>query len=86
MKLAAIAGRGRKRDFYNLYFLMKQFPLSKMIQFYNKKFPDGSEFIIVKSLIYFEDADEDEAPQLLKEVNWSDVKAYISNEVNHLYK
>jgi len=43
MKLAAIAGRGRKRDFYNLYFMLKEFSMKQMIDFYNQKFHDGSE-------------------------------------------
>lgn len=86
MKLAAVAGRGRKRDFYDLYFLLQQFQLDELIQFYNDKYPDGSEFMIVKSLIYFDDAELDEDPILLKEADWQLVKTYITKEVNRLYR
>ena len=85
MKLAAIAGRGRKRDFVDLYFLLKSYSLPEILTFYREKFPDGSEFLVAKSLVYFIDADEDETPQILKEVDWSAVKAFIRSKVRELF-
>jgi len=85
MKLVAITGRGRKRDFVDLYFLLESYSLSEMLAFYREKFPDGSEFLVTKSLIYFEDAKEDEAPQLLKQAKWSAVKARIQSEVRGIF-
>lgn len=85
MKLAAITGRGRKRDFVDMYFLLASYSLSEMLAFYREKFPDGSDFLVTKSLVYFEDAEEDEAPQLLKQVKWSDIKARIQAEVRDLF-
>lgn len=81
MKLAAIAGRGKKRDFYDIFFLLQQFNLKKLIEFYNQKYPDGSEFIVVKSLSYFEDAEGDEEPELLINTDWNSIKRFISQEV-----
>jgi len=81
MKLAAIAGRGKKRDFYDLAFLLRQHPLKEMISFYNEKYPDGSEFMILKSLLYFEDARVDESPKLLKPLDWEDVVSLVTEEV-----
>jgi predicted nucleotidyltransferase component of viral defense system len=87
MKLAAIAGRGRKRDFYDLYYLLKYFSLHEMISFYNAKYQDGSELMVARSLTYFDDADLDEAPRLLAQsTSWNLVKERISNEVKLLYK
>lgn len=37
MKLAAITGRGTKKDFIDLYFLSKHFTLSEMQSFYERK-------------------------------------------------
>ncbi|MBU1717946.1 MAG: nucleotidyl transferase AbiEii/AbiGii toxin family protein, partial [Bacteroidetes bacterium] len=75
MKLSAIAGRGRKRDFVDLYFLLKKFTLSDLMCYYLEKFKDGSEMLIVKSLLYFEDADLDPEPKYLLPVKWEQVKA-----------
>ena len=53
MKLAAITGRGSRKDFIDIYFLLQQFKLKEMIGFYNKKYFDGSEYMVIKSLTYF---------------------------------
>jgi Nucleotidyl transferase AbiEii toxin, Type IV TA system len=84
MKLAAIAGRGRKRDFIDLFFLLKNYKLAELLTFYNRKFPDGSEFMVVKSLTYFEDADQDENPKMLQKLDWQKVKNTIQKEVKKI--
>ena len=85
MKLAAIAGRGRKRDFTNLYFLLKHFTLADIISFYNQKYNDGSEMMIVRSLSYFDDADTDENLKLLKKVDWNEIKTLILRKIKTHY-
>lgn len=59
MKIAAIVGRGTKKDFIDLFFLLKQFSLREILDLYLQKYPDGSVFIAMKSLSYFEDAEPD---------------------------
>ena len=77
MKLAAITGRGAKKDFTDLYFLLKEISLNEMIELYEKKYRDGSVFLVLKSLIYFDDAEGDEMPQMLKPVSWEAIKQTI---------
>ncbi len=81
MKLAAITGRGRKRDFTDLYFLMQIYPLPDLIRFYNTKYADGNDWMVVRSLTYFDDADEDEDLTLFKKADWNIVKKTIEEEV-----
>lgn len=86
MKLAAIAGRGRKRDFYDLVFLLRQYSLPELMEFYHRKFDDGSEFAVIRSMTYFEDADMDDNVLMIKEdLKWSDVKNVLSAEVKKYY-
>jgi hypothetical protein len=85
IKMAAISGRGRKRDFFDLYFLLHQFKLEELFSFYNLTYHDGSELQIARSLTYFEYANEDEDPVLLKPADWSYVKDTIREEVKKLY-
>jgi hypothetical protein len=85
MKLAAIAGRGRKRDFVDIYFLLKKYNLSQLLDFYNAKYADGSIFMVSRSLTYFEDANQDEDVMLFKKVEWQKVKDTILKEVQKLY-
>jgi len=81
MKLAAITGRGSKKDFVDIYFLLKHFTLKELMAFYNNKYFDGSEYMVVKSLTYFEDAEQDPMPEMLKDVSWETVKSKIVEEV-----
>jgi len=84
MKLNAIAGRGSRKDFIDLYFLMKRFTLKEMINFYMRKYADGSLFMLLKSLHYFEDAEKEEMPQMIQSVTWETIKTHIASEVQKL--
>jgi hypothetical protein len=85
MKIAAITGRGRKRDFIDLFFLMQQFSLSELLSFYNKKYPDGNELMVARSLVYFDDADEDEDVVLFKKVHWENLKKELKASVKNYF-
>jgi len=82
MKLAAVTGRGTKKDFIDIYHLLSEFTLKEMLQFYSNMYPDGSEFLVLKSLTYFEDAKEEVMPKLLKALKWDEVKAKITTETD----
>ncbi len=84
MKLNAVSGRGSKKDFIDLYFLLKEFSLSEMIEFYLQKYDDGSKFLVAKSLAYFIDAENNETPEMFTEFNWDECKNTILQEVNKL--
>ncbi|MDP3928459.1 MAG: hypothetical protein Q8R57_05515 [Bacteroidota bacterium] len=77
MKLNAIGGRGCKKDFIDLYFLLKEFSFSELLTFYNAKYSDGSEFLVRKSLMYFDDADLETSPQMIEPKNWEEIKKDI---------
>lgn len=83
MKLAAITGRGTKKDFIDIVALLDEFSLENMLRFYRQKFPDGSEFMVLKSLTYFEDAEEEQVPVMLKKVDWTAVKRRVIFETKN---
>lgn len=84
MKIAAIVGRGTKKDFIDLFFLLRQLTLKEILDLYMQKFPDGSLFIAMKSLSYFEDAEPDPMPMMFEPVNWADVKDTIRDNLARL--
>lgn len=86
MKLSAIAGRGSKKDFFDIYFLFNKYNLSKMLDLFKQKFETENLFHILKSLTFFDDADNDPEPNLLEKVNWDEVKKIIVREVYLLLK
>ncbi len=85
MKIAAIIGRGTKKDFIDIYFLMKQFSLKEILDLYTQKFPDGSVFMAYKSLTYFEDAELQPMPKMFQSVTWEEIKAAIVLETRQLF-
>jgi len=84
MKLEAVAGRGTKRDFIDLYFLLcHKYSLKEMLIMYNKKYKNLKNLFphLMKSLIYFEDAENEEMRPMLKPCNWEEVKKYFLSQV-----
>jgi predicted nucleotidyltransferase component of viral defense system len=84
MKLNAIAGRGSRKDFIDLYFLLKKYSLSEMISFYKTKYIDGSEFMVLKSLTYFDDAENEEMPIMFENMDWNEIKKGILTSEQNL--
>jgi predicted nucleotidyltransferase component of viral defense system len=84
MKLTAISSRGSKKDFIDFYFLLDAFPLPELLQFFEEKFRgiEYSTVHLLKSLSYFEDAEEEPMPRMLVDVSWEQVKKRILMEVN----
>ena len=81
MKLHAITGRGRKKDFIDFYFLLQRFSLEQMIEFYQKKYPQNSLFMVIRSLSYFHDAETDPMPTMFIDVGWDEIKSTIRNAI-----
>ncbi len=78
MKLNAICGRDRKRDFYDLYFILNAFTITEITSFFTRKFSEEKLMVLYKSITYFEDAENDEEPVLLKEkAPWDTIKKTI---------
>ena len=80
MKITAIIGRGTKKDFIDLAFLLDIFPLDKILSCYEKKYPEASRFMAMKSLVYFDDAEPEPMPYMLKAKSWNDIKERILKE------
>jgi len=81
MKLGAISNRGAKKDFYDLHKLLKELGLEKVLDCYARKFPNHDPMIPLRSMIYFEDAEDTETPKTLIKTTWAQVKADIQKAV-----
>jgi len=87
MKIIAISQKGKRRDFIDIYFLIKDFGLRKIIDLTRKKYPMFNIYVGLQGLVYFKDADEDLEEgrfRLLREVNWEEIKNHILKEVNKI--
>lgn len=95
MKIIAISQRGRKRDFFDLFWYIHHHePLIDILQRLAAQYPSVAHDYhhILKSLIYFTDADQDPLPKIYFRATWKQVKKYfekeipkIAREVTHLY-
>ncbi len=87
MKILAIADRGLKKDFIDLYFICKfNISLKELFDQFPTKYgiDDFNTYHYIKSLAFFENAEKPSNLQLLKPVNWQDVKNFIILESKKL--
>ena len=88
MKIEAIAGRGKKRDFIDLYFILKNlgFDLEELVGLFRRKYGGEHRNMIhvLKSLVYFDDAETDPDPRMLVEYSWLGTKQFISGAVKRM--
>ena len=83
MKISAIVNRGTKKDFIDLYTLLQHFALDEILDMYSRKYSDGSLFIVMKSLTYFDDAETDPMPNVLNDTTWETVKDFLRKVVRN---
>ena len=81
MKVNAVMGRGTKKDFVDVFFLLQHFSFEELIQLYLTKYQDGSEYRALLSMSYFGDADPQPMPLMFENVGWETVKYKIRKEV-----
>ncbi|GHV10387.1 hypothetical protein FACS1894162_4190 [Bacteroidia bacterium] len=84
MKLQAISGRGKKKDFIDFYFLLQHLSLEEMFELFEKKYPRNYLFNVIRSLTYFADAEEDTMPKMFIDVDWEEIKSTIRETVRGL--
>lgn len=85
-KLQTIGMRGSKKDFIDLYFLLDRYPLEKLLKLMVKKYQkiDYSKTHIMKSLVYFEDAQQQPMPKMHQDVSWGRVKQKMIEAVKRI--
>jgi len=87
MKIQAILGRAKKKDFWDLAQLLEGYSVSEINSYYSKKFPSQQLLIsIPQAIIYFDEAEESEDPISLKGQTWQSVKKIIQQKVNDYLK
>ena len=81
MKIGAIEGRGSKKDFIDMYFLLQHYSLEEILNFYAEKFPNHSMYRALMSLTYFVDAEKFDMPTMFVDFDWEQCKSFILSEV-----
>lgn len=82
MKLDAIASRGTKRDFVDLYFILRTGPsLASLLRLFETKYRAVrfNPVHMKKSLTHFQDADHEPMPKMLVPVDWRTIRSFFRN-------
>jgi len=82
MKLAAATSRGSKKDFIDLYFILREIPLERLFLLAKKKFTRVKDFRIqtLRGITYFNDAEAEKTPKMIKRVSWETVKNFLKKQ------
>lgn len=83
MKLNAVAQRGARKDFWDIAVLLDDYSIADMLACYTAKYAANDVYFVVRSLTYFEDADNKthEVIQSLTDMTWEQVKQKITTAV-----
>jgi len=83
MKVQAMLGRGKKKDFWDIHLLLKHYELEQFIQWHRQKFPSQMLMIgIPQALLYFVDAEDSDEPVCLQGQTWEGIKDSIRKSVS----
>ncbi len=83
MKIQAILGRAKKKDFWDLHELLQHYPLQQLIDWHKQKYPNQMLAISIPNAItYFAEAEESETPMSFKNQTWEQIKKGISKTVS----
>src|SRR3989338_10211953 len=82
-KLVTISMRGSKKDFIDLYVILRQVSLEELFAKLDKKYTnvEYNHTHILQSLVYFNDADNQPMPRLRKDFSWEEIKNSIVKQV-----
>ena len=89
MKLNAIAGNGtRSKDFVDIYFILKQFSLSEIINFYKTKYSNRNQLHVVKSLVFFDEISVNDWPNMIieKKLTLKQIEKNINSHLKQFNK
>ena len=86
MKIEAIASRGSRRDFVDLYVVAQEYGLGELFESFAQKYAavSYSRTHLLKALTYFRDAEEEPWPDMLVPLDWSVVTQYFTSETPRL--
>ncbi len=88
MKIDAMSSRGSKKDFIDIFFLLKRYTLEELVVFFEKKYEEinYNKLHILKSLVYFADADNEPMPIMIQQIDWETIKKDIRKKINGFVK
>ena len=86
MKCSAITARSVKKDYIDLFFLLKKFSLEEILSNCERKFPSLDRNVILKSLVYFGEIEEENVVYMPNNgIDFSKIKKDLLNKVKAVF-
>jgi len=82
MKLMAVVSRATNKDYADIYYILQQVSLKKLLDALQEKIPELDRNLVLKSLVYFSDISEE--PLMFKkgkELGLETIKKFFVQEV-----
>ncbi|SEP42299.1 nucleotidyl transferase AbiEii/AbiGii toxin family protein [Mucilaginibacter sp. OK283] len=86
LKLNAVKGRGVKKDFWDIAKLLEFYTFENLFQFYHDRYTYDDTFAVIRSVIYFADAENTISPESLDGTTWDKVKTTIVKAFDDYYR
>ncbi|WP_028843983.1 nucleotidyl transferase AbiEii/AbiGii toxin family protein [Pseudothermotoga elfii] len=82
MKMSAIAQRGLKKDFFDLWYLINiyRWGMKELLSMLERKYKDYNPLIFLKALVYFEDAEKNIDFEEVEE-KWLSIKKFFTGYI-----
>ena len=80
MKVVAIGGRGAKKDFFDLFNIIKKCNINtyELVEGLKQKCGENINYVnIIMGLSYFEDAEDEILPNTFVDYNWKEIKKFF---------
>lgn len=86
MKLETVTSRKEKKDFIDIAFLLRKYPLSQLLVAFKTKYPYMNAKFVLESLMAIDYANETTEPVMMKEFSWIDTKSFIVSTVKTYFE
>lgn len=89
MKLSALAGRGSRKDFVDLFVYAREVaPLERVFEGFRGKYRGihVDPYHLLRSLTYFDDAEGEAMPDVVRPIRWDEIKSFFRAEAARLFR
>ena len=87
MKVDVVQRKGRKKDFWDLHELLERYPIEKMIELHEERYPySHSRDVIIENFTDFDRADDDFDPICFRGKYWECIKMDFCDEISKYNK
>jgi hypothetical protein len=86
LKLKAVKGRGVKKVFWDIAKLLEIHCFENLFQFYHDRYTYDDTFAVIRSVVYFTDAENTITPESFDGMTWEKVKKIITKAFDDYYR